>query len=357
MDFHERFEILADALESHPAVGGPNHLGRAATEVLEKNRPLLNIPPAACLQWLLSSPDLPPQTWDNDFGQPSVTVARRPSFRIDLLYWQQKATTTHKHVSCGAFAAISGARIHGMYCFQSERALDSSVEVGNLNRLVSEVMHPGDVREIQPHLIHDLYWINTPSLTLTVRCVGHPGHEEAAWEYHRPGFAFLDAVHQPDSLVSKRVEGLRLLAKVAPGLYRQAVQDALEQGSPLLAYHAFRDALFLLEGEQVEGLLTRIERADDLLQILAEVSPSLRRRMLLESIYCGKDREAQMLAGVLWAEPEGPGLFALLHQAFPDYDVNDALDVLGDRLTAIATSVSPYIAAAKRSVDQASTVQ
>lgn len=358
MDFHERFETLADGLESHPDVGGPDHLGRAATQVLVDNRALLSIPPAACLQWLLTSRELPPQTWDNDFGQPSVTVACRPSFRIDLLYWRQKAAAIHKHVSCGAFAAISGERIHGRYRFESERAFDSSVEMGRLDRLASEVMRPGDVREIQPHHIHDLYWINTPSLTLTVRCVGHPGHEEAAWEYHQPGLGVLDAMHQPDSLVSKRVEGLRLLAQAAPGLYRQAVQDLLERGAPLLAYHAFRDALLLLsEGEEAESLLTRIERADGLLAILAEISPGLRRRMLMESVYCGKDREAQLLAGILWAEPEGLGLRVLLQQAFPEYDVGDALNVFGDRLSSIAPQAYPYVAAAKRSVDQRSVVR
>ena len=66
---------------------------------------------------------LPEQSWTFDFGQPALTVVRNADFRIDLLYWIENTAATHDHITCGAFAAVHGDRLHGQYSFVGEQRL------------------------------------------------------------------------------------------------------------------------------------------------------------------------------------------------------------------------------------------
>lgn len=344
MDFRTKFDRIADTIESLVNDGDSSHLGRAAVEALSRHQDLLTFDPSACLHWLLTSPRLPGQSWENNFGEPSVTVARRPGFRVDILYWTQNSLPTHKHVSCGAFAAIGGGRLHTSYNFDTADQIGDNIWTGKLTRLNTELMHAGDIREIQPGFIHDLYWVNTPSVTLSIRCDNHPGGQhELPLEYHWPGLAILNRVHQDDALVSKRVTGLRLMAKVDQNLYRQTLLNTLSEGSPLLAYHAFRDSLLLLHACSADDILAEANRIDGLGAQLAAAAPLMRHRMLFESIFCGANKRAQLLAGVLWTGIQDDALKSLLSEAFPNELPANVLYEVGAELSTVTEKVSPYL--------------
>lgn len=348
MDFPQRFDELADAVYAAGSDPGDRHRSDTAVDVFQRRPDLVKFDPAACLEWLVNSRDLPAQTWDNDFGQPAVTVAQRPGFRLDVLYWTQNATTTHKHVSCGAFAAVGGKRIHSVYDFVVEQAVGDHVWSGQLNRTRTHVMRSGDAHPILPGLIHDIYWVDTPSVTLAVRCDDHPGRDqERPLEYWQPGLAFLDRVHQKDATISKQVEALRLTAAASNKRHRSMLERVLSEGSALLAYHAFRDALILRPNLDASKLLTGLRREDDLLGLLRSAAEHIRRKATFESMYCG-DAEAQTLAAILWSGASGAELGGLLADAFPDMAPAEAIDTLGKRLFALSAEAAPYVVAARR---------
>ena len=154
-----------------------DHLAGAATRALEECRELLTFDPADCLQWALDAGvALPEQSWSFDFGQPAITVVRNADFRIDLLYWVENATAAHDHITCGAFSAILGDRLHGRYDFVGEQRLGPWIETGKLSKLEFEVMRQGDARPLRPDLIHDVFWSCAAPTTLrSARSLGASG--------------------------------------------------------------------------------------------------------------------------------------------------------------------------------------
>ena len=278
-------------------------------------------------------------------------VAQRPGFRIDVLYWVQNATTTHKHISCGAFAAVGGTRVHNVYDFTPDHPIGDHVWSGRLRRTATDVMRSSQAHPILPGLIHDIYWVNTPSVTLVVRCDDHPGRDQLQpLEYWLPGMAFLDRLHQKDSTISKKVEALRLMAGTTRNRYRTTLTEVLNNGPSLLAYHAFRDSLILRPDHSVDELLAGANRADGLLKVLREAAVHIRRKAILESVYCGSDTEAQTLAAVLWTGVDGTELVDLLAEALPGTAPGEAVDRIGDRLIAVSAATEPLVAAARHRI-------
>jgi hypothetical protein len=291
---------------------GETHLRDAAVQAFANVPEVLQVRPVATLRWALKH-DLPHQSWDNDFGSPAITVARTEEFRVDLLYWAHSATPTHSHVSCGAFAALHGDRLHTTYGWTASDTADRHVHAGTLTRSEPELMRTGDVAGIRPDLIHELFWLKRPSVTVSVRCEKHPGEARQPWEYHRPGLAVVDAVHHDDSLTSRRLGALTLLRQASPGQYAQARDEAIEHGEPSLAYHCVADYLAVpRSGTDVDRLGTVCARRGDAAgPALAEAAEGLWRKNVLYRIP-GENETQRLLLGLLWA---GYGLEDVLPHA------------------------------------------
>jgi hypothetical protein len=254
------------------------HVGPAAVDVLTEYREIFAVRPAQILGWAISAA-LPPQRWENNFGDPALTVIANDVFRVDLRFWTLAATPTHKHVSCGAFAALHGDRLHQSWNFCAEEALGQYLTVGKLSRQQAEVMRVGEVREIQPEVIHDLFWLSRPSVTLSVRCNQHPGARHMPWEYHEPGLGVLDMCHHESALVSRRVAALRLLRRVGAAGYLPALRQACSAGDPVLAYHAAADATVSgLPGAGEAAVDALDTRGDGLGPVLTETLITIGRR-------------------------------------------------------------------------------
>jgi len=106
------------------------------------------------------------------FSDIPLVIANRKNFCVQLLYWSTATTMIHDHAFCGAFRLIRGSSLHTTYSFAPERWISDQLALGKLNCQGSEYLHKDHIRKIAPGkdgLIHSLYHLETPSLTLLVR--------------------------------------------------------------------------------------------------------------------------------------------------------------------------------------------
>jgi hypothetical protein len=302
------------------------HLADAATGALEQCRELLAFDPAECLQWALDGGvDLPEQSWVFDFGQPALTVVRNADFRIDVLYWIENASPTHDHITCGAFAAIHGDRLHGQYSFAGEQRLGPWIETGQLSKLELEVMRQGDARPLRPDLIHDVFWLSKPSVTLVVRCAEHPGatsrKPRAFWA---PGLALVPKAHHDTSLVSRRAEGLALMRMANQTMYEEGLSRILEGPDPSLAYYAFTAAA-VSSPMALDEALNSLTRPNAVIPHLVQARTQIVRRSHLGGLYTGDD-ESRLLVGLLWAEADVQACRTAIAAVVPNESVATVVD-------------------------------
>jgi hypothetical protein len=302
------------------------HLADAATGALDQCRDLLVFDPAECLQWALDGGVvLPEQSWSFDFGQPALTVVRNADFRIDLLYWIENASTIHDHITCGGFAAIHGDRLHGQYSFTGEQRLGPWMETGQLSRVELEVMRQGDARPLRPDLIHDVFWLSKPSVTLVVRCAEHPGATgRKPRSFWAPGLALVPKAHHDTSLVSRRAEGLALMRMANQAMYQDALCRTLESSDPSLAYYAFTAAA-VSSPTALDEALKSLTRPNSVIPHLVQARTQIVRRSHLGGLYTG-DRESRLLVGLLWAEADGQACRDAIAAVFPDQSVAAVVD-------------------------------
>lgn len=312
-DFARAFAHIAEKITRLWDRGDPEHLVNAAVAALGATD-LSTIDPSACLEWAVTSASLPPQSWDFDFGQPAITVVRTPDFRIDLLYWMENATAAHDHVTCGAFAALHGDRVHTEFSFAESKVFDDNLAGGSLTRTGIEIMRTGDVRPISPHLIHDIYWIYKPTVTLVVRCESHPGPQRIPREYWSPGLAYVMTPQQQTSLLRRQAEAITLLRKASPQRYRRVLATVLHEGAPGLAYRAYLDAA-ITAPDVLDEVLGQISagntHGDALIPLLNDCRPEFVRRSVLGGVFV-RDRGVQTLTALRWAGASEVDMHSLL---------------------------------------------
>ncbi|MFH9109948.1 hypothetical protein ACH4LN_19935 [Streptomyces albus] len=361
--FHELRDALAAAEPAaDDTAGGPEEDARRArtlAAVLADAHALTRLDPGLLLADLLADPRRwPEQDWDNYFGNASITVIRTETLRVDVLYWLQNASTLHKHVSPGAFLALSGRRMHLEYAFDSPAPLGSGVTFGGLSTLGRTMMRDAAVSPILPTMVHELYWIEKPSVTVSIRCTpraGTAGHGAAGQPPHRPhefippGTAYLPAAFQETSNIQRWTDGLALLRRANRDLYLRTLGTALRLVDALHLLHVV-DEMCDNPAEEVSDLLARAdaEREDDAVARLLPSVPEFRRRKIFSRLHIGGGA-TQLLAALLWAGAQGGELATLLKAekvTDPDAFVRDH----GERLCARDPRVKPYVDEARRSL-------
>lgn len=328
------------------------HLSRAAVTALQKTHEIFEFDPALMLAELMRDiGDLPEQVRENNFGHPSISVIRNEDFRIDVMYWAQNASPLHKHVSCGAFAAVEGRRMHATFDFTQERVLDDAVRIGAVRPDSVELMPRGGLARITPGLIHELYWVEKPSVTVSIRCAKHPRDgDELPLEFVPPNIAVLSATLQQDATVSRWLGGLQLLSRASPELYRTTLVEVLRTMSANFVYHAVEHAVSA-ELDDLDDILVEAarQRSDDLLDHIRSVVPELKRRKLFESIYVPSG-EAQFVAALLWSGVCGARLVDIIRGEHPEVDVAEFLTRNGQLLLSVHPCASLYLERALRSI-------
>ncbi|MHB8294508.1 MAG: hypothetical protein ACYDH5_07740 [Acidimicrobiales bacterium] len=310
-EMDSRFAELAQRIEAGLREGEQHSdFAVIVTEVLGGAGELLSIDPRECISWFVGAPSIPAQSWIHNIGQPSVTVVHRERFRLDLQFWRQKASAIHGHISCGSFAAVLGDRLHVTYeVGTSQASLGEHAWTKEISRSGVEVMQVGEAREVRPELVHALYWPHSPTMTISVRCTHHPGQDALLpLEYAEPSFAYVDRIHHPDALISKRCEALRLVAAVSERFYMDELRTVCRSSNPCLVLHALRDAAALIGGRPSFADLRGALANEDRIPGIGGYAARVEERTLLESVYCGHDTASQWLVGLLWAGLAGEQL-------------------------------------------------
>lgn len=303
MNFDEYFaSIVEDVYRNYelvdPGHGDPDHIVKPAVRALERAN-IGAVDAAACLEWACTSPTLPEQSWTFDFGEPSLTVAGNDLLRVDLLFWTNNDSNLHDHKTCGAFGALRGDRVHSEYTFRQDKVWDDALLSGPVERQSTEIMRTGDVRPIRAELIHDLFWIDKPSVTIVVRCNDHPTPHTPLEYWANPGLAYRPLPQQNTPLSKRRSQSLALLAKASPVRYRHALEVVLRTGRPSEVYQAFLEA-HIRNPELLDVLLDELRTEDPLLELLSAHRVEFSRRSRLGGIY-SPDRSVQVVVALLWA--------------------------------------------------------
>ncbi|MGW9405838.1 hypothetical protein ACWGQ2_17935 [Arthrobacter sp. NPDC055585] len=337
----DAFEKVADDIYAFWDKDDSRHLGPASAEALRANREqLLGLSPTAMLQWALRG-ELPQQSWSNDFGDPALTLVDRPDFRVDVLYWDHNASPTHKHVSCGAFMAHHGDRLHQHFTFELEDQIDDHLSIGKLLGVDQEAMNSGGVREIQPHLIHDLFWLQRPSVTVSIRCKDHPGAPEKPNDFWSPGIQVLDMVHHETPIIRRKISTLQLLRNSSPRMFEDEVTSAVVEGSPLLSYQTLIYLSELNDAVATPESVRRMmqERGDEVSSHFVAGYEHFRRKSELSGIYTA-DRAAQALVALMWAGTDGQDTERVMAEYVPEVAVEKAAELAVNRVS----SVDPQLA-------------
>ncbi|MBK8255081.1 MAG: hypothetical protein IPK82_20775 [Polyangiaceae bacterium] len=200
------------------------HFPKIAAEALQKARIVERTSSNEVVEWVLKTSTLPPQNdLAESFGEPPITVYRGEHFHIEVLFWVDIPTTVHGHGFSGAFQAFSGSRLQTRHHFEAAFGSPQTLLLGNLHFDGAECLHPGDVVEISPALVHSVVHLEQPSATLVVR-TGSDQNVGPQFDYRAPGLAIDPFLTNEIKL--RQIQTLRLLCRTAPPT--QALSRACE---------------------------------------------------------------------------------------------------------------------------------
>lgn len=194
-----------------------------------------------------------PQQGHNPFSDLPVTVFRSRDFYIELLVWSHATTSIHQHGFSGAFRVVRGSSIHTRYAFRTRRRVSDDCLIGDMNLLGSETLSVGSVRRIEPGadgLIHSLYHLDNPSLSLIVRTTGHSAFGPQ-YSYYPPTLALYRKALESDDLVSTFSRLLLITQSTDRALFQSLWLDKISAMEfPRLAWLYLRHYTLLDNEEQ-----------------------------------------------------------------------------------------------------------
>jgi hypothetical protein len=265
--------------------------------------------------WALRAPALPSQADPTaKFGQPPITLFRGARFYIDALFWIDGTTSIHQHGFSGAFQVLSGSSIESLFSFAVERAFDGHFLLGTLQVSSGGLLHQGDVRPILSgaRLIHSVFHLDRPSISIVVRTVGDPGGT--------PQFSYLRAGigRNPffaEETMERRLQVVSMLRKVKHGSFERLVGDLIADTDLHTAYRIIVESA---NHGSVDSLIERVRdrAAADRFRVAIK---DLRR----ESLLTGRrsvvtDPDMRFFLGVLLNATRQRDVLAITRQKQPD---------------------------------------
>jgi len=308
--------------------------GIAARALSEFNL-LERIDPWQIVRWLFTTANVPEQM-DPDavFGDPPITLYVGSRFYIDAYYWLDGTTSIHQHSFSGAFQLLLGSSVHSRYRFENPQEINPRFLVGDILFDDVSLLRKGDIREIVagPQLIHSLFHLERPSVTITVRTHKAPS-APVQYTYRKPFIAY-DPFFK-DQLVARQVQTVGLLLGMKHPEADDIIGSLLDTADFQTTYaileiafaslcHRDLETLFGLSrsNERFQALLDRArarhgELADRLLPVLEEKwrqNDVARRRDQI------KGEDHRFFLALLLNVPERQAILKLIRERFPDRD-------------------------------------
>lgn len=275
------FQSLGDAIAA--LVGSERdqvyaRLTAVATEQLQAFDPSAHITHADLIDYVLGAGQLCRQAdLDGKFAEPPLSLYRGEHFDISALTWLDATTSIHQHAFCGAFHVLAGSSIHSRYRFQpwQEPVFKQRAIAGRLQLQGIEVLRPGDTRAIVrgDALIHSLFHLVRPSLTIVVRTITDDPATEVQYDYRWPGLAF--DPFQRHAVTTRKLQFMRMLRVLAADDLDLQLTRVLADADLYLAY--------ALIGEQtlIDADLAAARRRCELCTAL----PPAQRELLFQAVH------------------------------------------------------------------------
>jgi hypothetical protein len=301
-----------------------------AERVFAANPPGAHITPTTIAQWILGRTTVPQQiALEGNFGQPALTAYRGRRFFVDLYYWLDGTTTIHQHGFAGAFHVLAGSSIHGQYTFRETRRLSSALLFGDLELTAMDVLPTGTTRRIVPYagLIHSLFHIERPSLTIVIRNHGTTANPPS-YIYKPPGLA-VDPFHE-DAYTTKACQLIATLWQAGEPQWLNIVTEFLERSDLHTDYRVLM-TVFNARGSRpdaVDDLLPAVRRAhgeDAAGRLRAVFVAAARQEAMNRMRTTFLDPEPRFLIGVVRSAPSREVAERLVGQRWPGEPVADVL--------------------------------
>lgn len=298
-------------------------------EELERSPPSEHIEPGEIIDWIFStSQRIAQPTPRTLFGEPPVMLFQAPRFYIEALFWLSGTTSIHEHSFSGVFAVLAGGSVHSHWRFINENTINTRMLCGRLERVSTEILHPGDMRPIfsGSRLIHQLFHLEMPSVTVVVRTYVDRNHLPQ-YLYLPPGLAVDPEDH--DALRTRRLIFLDGMARgMIDGLQDYAVRF-IEQGDLESLYYTFA----LLERRKVDPALLDdlYERArarhSDVVELFRQVCDEARRTRIVTAMRAKVTTpELRFLLALLMLLPDRDAILETIRLEFPALDPRAAIE-------------------------------
>ena len=264
------------------------------------------------------------QQTKNPFSDLPLTIFRSRDFYIELLVWSNATTVIHQHGFGGAFRVVRGSSIHTRYAFEPRHRVSLDCMFGEIEPLGSEHLEVGAVRRIDPGmggLIHSLYHLDDPSISLIVRDRGHSAFGPQ-FSYYPPSLALHRTQLEPDEQVSMFSRVIDLLSHLDRPVFREfwcghvARLEFPRMAILFRRYHgqldqqetaAFRRSAENVHGDLIPALFDSMERFANQ-QLLAR----MRERV--------QDPELRFFLALLMNVPARSDLLRMVTERFPERD-------------------------------------
>jgi hypothetical protein len=296
--------------------------GEVATQALVASNVLATVGADDIISWLMNSNDVPEQHAE-EFSQPPVNVYIGDGFYIQALFWIDSTTAIHEHSFSGAFGVLHGSSVHATYSFAPRKVASKRLVVGDTRFISAELLQRGDVRTILAgdRLIHSLFHLDRPSVSLVVRTSRKITLERPQYAYLKPFLAFDDL-----NLPKLQVVQLRMLESLFAtdrGVFWRTAGDLVAAGDPFILCQVL--AIAYRKSDETanwNALLRRVsaenrELVDSILPCLKEGNRSNRLFTLRASVHNPVHR---FFLALLLNVPEREQIYKLVAQRFPSSD-------------------------------------
>jgi hypothetical protein len=223
---------------------------------------------------------------------------------------------------------LSGSSLQVTYEFVEKQRLTSYLGLGRLAVRDVEVLHRGDVREVQlgRDYIHAVCHLERPSVSLLV-ATRSPSHYAMPFTYTPPGLAVMECFEE--ARLTKQLGALDLIARAQPERYEASLSRYVAQADAMYAYFALRQGYAELDEAVFARVLeaareTHPELADVWIEAFAE-----RRR--IEDLRARRPfvrrPEHRLLLGLLQNVPTADAIFRVVREQCPGADA--VLTIIG----------------------------
>ena len=154
----------------------------------------------------------------SSFSNLPVTVYRSTEFYIECLIWTGATTSIHQHAFSGAFRVVMGSSLHSEVEFVEKARVSTLLLIGESRLRHFEQLAVGDVRRItsgRTGLLHSLFHLDQPSVTLVIRTHGEPW-AQPQYDIYPPTVAAASHVLNEDSRVCLAKRIITVLGGLSP---------------------------------------------------------------------------------------------------------------------------------------------